>query len=258
MEGNVFEEKMEGNVYSNVYNLGMDFTLEGGMEEAVSVDLEGEWGMDTVISRHPGFKEPNLVFVSGEVGDGGDHMNILFKNVSDQPVTIKGSTVVAELRPKNPVDCLKLSPTRSQHPGADLELALHAFYQDPRKESEQKEETQGGATEANQTMVGKTVDTIGHESRFVGIEEPGDNNVYFSNTYAQIFRRISCLRRGCPCGRRWRPAPDELAGSLGGESFPGQDSLQSQPLPWLSQQQDNHLGRGEARHCEPSPQPTPC
>ena len=100
MEGNVFEEKMEGNVYSNVYNLGMDFTLEGGMEEAVSVDLEGEWGMDTVISRHSGFKEPSLVFVSGEVGDGGDHMNILFKNVSDQPVTIKGSTVVAELHPK--------------------------------------------------------------------------------------------------------------------------------------------------------------
>ena len=92
--------EMGGNVYSNVYDLGMDFTLEGGMEEAVSVDLEGEWGMDTVISRHPGFKEPKLVFVSGEVGDGGDHMNILFKNVSDQPVTIKGSTVVAELHPK--------------------------------------------------------------------------------------------------------------------------------------------------------------
>merc|ERR1712037_756665 len=33
-------------------------------------------------------------FISGEVGEGGDHMNITFKNLSNQSVTIKGDAIV--------------------------------------------------------------------------------------------------------------------------------------------------------------------
>ena len=110
---------------NNMYSLGMDFTLDGGMEEAVSVDLEGEWREDTVISRHPGFEEPNLVFLSGEVGDGGDHMNMCFKNISDQPVTIKGSTIVVQLHSRDPVDC-----PHPQHPEDNLPLTVQMFCQE--------------------------------------------------------------------------------------------------------------------------------
>ena len=167
---------------NNMYSLGMDFTLDGGMEEAVSVDLEGEWREDTVISRHPAFEEPNLVFLSGEVGDGGDHMNMCFKNISDQPVTIKGSTIVVQLHSRDPVDC-----PQPQHPEENLPLTVEMFCQERGKINDQDDEgtsRSGQADEDNQEMVVKAVDTSGCESEIHGTDLTGDNNVYVFKTYA--------------------------------------------------------------------------
>ena len=41
----------------------------------------------TLISLDPDFNEPELEFVSGEVGEGGDHLNIVLKNVGDKEVS---------------------------------------------------------------------------------------------------------------------------------------------------------------------------
>ena len=38
-------------------------------------------------SRHPDFEEADIVFVSGEVGEGGDHVNINLKNIGDKEVS---------------------------------------------------------------------------------------------------------------------------------------------------------------------------
>ena len=176
---------------NSLYSLGMDFTLEGGMEEAVSVDLDGEWGEDTVISRHPGFEEPNLVFLSGEVGDGGDHMNMCFKNISDQPVTIKGSTIVVQLRSRDPLDC----PT--QHLEDNLPLTVQMFRQETGKindhdgQDDEGTRRSGQANEDNQEMVVKAVDTSGCESEIHGTDITGDNNMYVFKTYTWIFRAVN-------------------------------------------------------------------
>ena len=101
---------MDGLVVS--YSLGMNFAVEANTEEEVSVDLEGVWSEDTAVVRFPGFVDPRIVFVYGEVGKGGDHMNMCFKNVSDGPVTIKGDTIVAMLQQKEPLNCdSQVSPT---------------------------------------------------------------------------------------------------------------------------------------------------
>merc|ERR1712227_569128 len=76
------------------HNLESDFTLEAGQEDVVCVDLEGEWSEQSKIFLHPSFKNADIKFISGEVGEGGDHMNITFKNVSDKSVTISGETIV--------------------------------------------------------------------------------------------------------------------------------------------------------------------
>ena len=94
---------MDGLVDS--YSLGMNFAVEANTEEEVSVDLEGVWSEDTAVVRFPGFVDPRIVFVYGEVGKGGDHMNMCFKNISDGPVTINGDTIVAMLQQKEPLNC---------------------------------------------------------------------------------------------------------------------------------------------------------
>ena len=76
------------------HTLESDFTLEPMQEDVVCVDLEGEWDEAAKIFRHPDFKNSDLEFISGEVGEGGDHMNITFKNLSNQSVTIKGDAIV--------------------------------------------------------------------------------------------------------------------------------------------------------------------
>ena len=75
------------------HTLESDFTLEAMQEDVVCVDLDGEWDEAAKIFRHPDFKNSDLEFISGEVGEGGDHMNITFKNLSNQSVTIKGDAI---------------------------------------------------------------------------------------------------------------------------------------------------------------------
>ena len=86
-------------------SLGTEFDLEPGAQEDVCVDLEGEWREDSVVSKHPDLDVPNLEFVSGSVGEGGDHVNITFKNTGDQKISIdqnKPAIVIKE--PKAPSD----------------------------------------------------------------------------------------------------------------------------------------------------------
>ena len=64
-------------------SLGTDFVVEPGMEEDVCVDLEGEWREDSLVSAHPDLDIPNLEFVSGSVGEGGDHVNVTFRNTGE-------------------------------------------------------------------------------------------------------------------------------------------------------------------------------
>merc|ERR1711988_1284543 len=66
----------------------------GGQEDVVCVDLDGEWSEQSKIFPHPSFKNSDIKFVSGEVGEGGDHMNLTFKNVCSDSVTISGDTIV--------------------------------------------------------------------------------------------------------------------------------------------------------------------
>ena len=75
------------------HTLESDFTLEPLQEDVVCVDLDGEWSESSKIFRHPDYKNLDIEFISGEVGEGGDHMNITFKNLSNQSVTIKGDAI---------------------------------------------------------------------------------------------------------------------------------------------------------------------
>ena len=59
---------------------------------------------DSMVSRHPSFTEPEIKLV-GEMGDGGDHMYVSFKNLTDHPVTIEENTAVVQLYRGNQEDC---------------------------------------------------------------------------------------------------------------------------------------------------------
>ena len=89
---------------NNTICLGIDISLGAHQEEDVRLFLEGEWSEDTVVSRHPGFDDPNIKVV-GEIGEGGDHMFVSFKNLSNQPVTIKEKTKVVKLHARNQGGC---------------------------------------------------------------------------------------------------------------------------------------------------------
>ena len=68
--------------------LGTDFLVEAGRQEDVCVDLEGEWREDSQVCPHPDLDLPSLEFVSGAVGEGGDHVNVTFRNTGEQAVTL--------------------------------------------------------------------------------------------------------------------------------------------------------------------------
>merc|ERR1712013_890970 len=63
-------------------------------EDVVCVDLEGEWSESSKIFRHPDFKNKNVEYIGGEVGEGGDHMNLTFRNIGEETVTIPGDKIV--------------------------------------------------------------------------------------------------------------------------------------------------------------------
>jgi len=68
--------------------LDTEFTLDPGKTDVVCLDLEGKWSLDSKVGIHPSFENKNLELVKGEVGDGGDNLNVTFKNVGDETVTI--------------------------------------------------------------------------------------------------------------------------------------------------------------------------
>merc|ERR1712187_82842 len=83
-----------GGFQKTSHTLESDFTLEKGQEDVVCVDLEGEWSESSKIFRHPDFKNKNVEYISGEVGEGGDHMNMTFRNLGEEPDTIPGDKIV--------------------------------------------------------------------------------------------------------------------------------------------------------------------
>ena len=95
--------KMEDNTYC----LGTDLLLGPGQQKDIMVVLDKKWGEDTLVSQHQDFDEPEVEVV-GEVGEGGEHMYVGLKNLSDSPVTLKKNTVVAQLRPRGHVENLSL------------------------------------------------------------------------------------------------------------------------------------------------------
>eukprot|EP00092_Neocalanus_flemingeri_P002193 GFUD01002333.1.p1 GENE.GFUD01002333.1~~GFUD01002333.1.p1 ORF type:complete len:1322 (-),score=442.13 GFUD01002333.1:282-4247(-) len=82
-------------------SLGTEFTLEAGTTDVVCVDLEGEWREDSRVGRHPDYDNKSLEFIKGEVGEGGDHLNVTFKNVGKETVTIGPEEVVIVVTEEN-------------------------------------------------------------------------------------------------------------------------------------------------------------
>ena len=82
--------------------LGTEFDLEPGATEDVCVDLDGEWREDSAVTRHPDLDIPGLELVSGSVGEGGDHVNITFKNSSDGKITIDKERVAITIKEPGP------------------------------------------------------------------------------------------------------------------------------------------------------------
>ena len=82
--------------------LGTEFDLEPGATEDVCVDLDGEWREDSAVTRHPDLDIPGLELVTGAVGEGGDHVNITFKNSSDGKITIDKERVAITIKEPGP------------------------------------------------------------------------------------------------------------------------------------------------------------
>ena len=82
--------------------LGTVFELEPGKQEEMCVDLEGEWREDSIVIKHPDLNIDNLELVLGCVGEGGDHVNISFKNTGAEKITIDEDQIVIEVREKLP------------------------------------------------------------------------------------------------------------------------------------------------------------
>ena len=106
---------------NNTYCLGTDLSLEPHREQEILVFLVVEWKEDTVVSRHPDFEQANIKVV-GEVAEGGDHMHVSVKNLSDHPVTIEEDALVVQLHPRDQRECLPSMPdedgnmTTASHP----------------------------------------------------------------------------------------------------------------------------------------------
>ena len=73
-------------------------------EKDVLFYFDKKWSEDSMVSRHPCFTDLEIRVV-GEVGDGGDHMYVSFKNLTDRPVTIEKNTAVVQLHRGNQEDC---------------------------------------------------------------------------------------------------------------------------------------------------------
>merc|ERR1712129_511628 len=131
-----------GGYQKTSHNLESDFTLEKGQEDVVCVDLEGEWSESSKIFRHPDFKNKNVEYVSGEVGEGGDHMNLTFKNIGNEVITITGEEIVVLIsEDPNEIDpnlVTKLEDQKLSEPQQDTEQ-LQKEQQEKENEVREKE-----------------------------------------------------------------------------------------------------------------------
>merc|ERR1712129_465420 len=125
-----------------------DFTLEPQQEDVVCVDLEGEWSEQSRVFRHGDFQDGRVAFVVGEVGEGGDHMNITFRNLTDKQVTIAGDLIVVIVN-EDPA-AVDTFVTKGESEGAEAvkEAKLKAEIEAKKKsEKEAKERAEKGAEE---------------------------------------------------------------------------------------------------------------
>merc|ERR1712129_288245 len=123
-----------------------DFTLEPQQEDVVCVDLEGEWSEQSRVFRHPEFQDGRVAFVVGEVGEGGDHMNITFRNLTDKQVTIAGDLIVVIVNEDPAAVDTFVTKGESEGAEADKEAKLKAETEAKKKsEKEAKERAEKDA-----------------------------------------------------------------------------------------------------------------
>ena len=60
----------------------------------VCLDLEGEWREDAQVRLHPSLHLPDLFFVSGRIGEGGDHVNVTFRNSGGTFLTVRAGVAI--------------------------------------------------------------------------------------------------------------------------------------------------------------------
>ena len=97
----IFSKKFH-NIYRKVH-------CSGFVCKVVCLDLEGEWPEDSAVTVHPDLAIPDLQFVEGGVGEGGDHVNVTFKNIGDTEIVVKSNETIAivketaseEVKPSN-------------------------------------------------------------------------------------------------------------------------------------------------------------
>ena len=187
----------------NTYCLDSDLLLGPGQQNEIMVVLDKKWGEDTLVSQHPDFDEHDVAVV-GEVGEGGEHMYVGFKNLSASPVTLKKNTVVAQLRTRGHVENLSQLHGKAGEASGQVNL--------------------GRKTEGEGDSVGEK------PSGTPGACATGDfKHLRYIST--RIFRRPGQLGRG-PAHRRkeGEPSSDQLPATLRGEPVSSPAAAWSRPL----------------------------
>ena len=160
------------------------------------------------MSLHPGFDQPNVQVV-GEVGEGGDHMYVSFKNLSAQPVTIKEHTKVVQLKPRNGElssahEGGKKVTTEADGTSGDVHFGIHGV-----------------------CVTGILVTYIVECNRNLSISS---------------FRSVGQLGCGSARERQQGTTSYKLLDPFCGKSLPPPAPRRPQPLRRMQQQENNHLG----------------
>jgi len=130
-------------------SLGTEFELEPGASEDVCVDLDGEWREDSEVKKHPDLVIPNLEFVTGSVGEGGDHVNITFKNLGDEKIVIaedRNAIVIIESKSEAVKDG---NENQSEDTAADNQMEVDNTSEPLKDVNEPESEVNGDDAEKN-------------------------------------------------------------------------------------------------------------
>ena len=187
----------------NTFCLGTDLLIGPGQQNEIMVVLDKKWGEGTLVSRHQDFDEPEVEVV-GEVGEGGEHMYVSFKNLSASSVTLKENTVVVQLVPRSHAE--SLSPLH----GKAGEASCHV---------NQGKKTEGEGDSAGEKRLGN-----------LGLHATGDTK-HFRYISSCIFRRPGQLGRSLAHRRKeGEPSSDQLPATLRGEPVSSTAAAWSRPL----------------------------